>query len=99
MKLDLSRIKTTTKAIVVFFVFNLSMTQIQGARDFFIAHIFPLLVTHPKWSGTITSLFAIALALHRPQAQKLLHDVLGQQPDKPVEPGAQMDNVKVVTKP
>lgn len=99
MALDLTRIKKSTKGFVLFFLFNLSMTQIQGARDFVIANVLPAVAHHPKWGGAIVSLFGIALALHRPMAQKMLHDVFGDKPDVPADSGAQMDNVKVVTKP
>lgn len=99
MTVDLSRIKSSTKAMVVFFLFNMSLTQIQAARDFMITYVFPQLVHHPKLSGLMLSLFGMALSLHSPVAQKMLHNVFGGEPDILAVPGAQMDNVKVVTPP
>ena len=95
----LLRLKSSTKAIVVFFVFNITATQISAARDFAVKYLMPQLIRHPKLSGIIPSLFGIALALHRPGAQKFLHDAFDRKPDIAAVDGARMGPVEVIQKP
>jgi hypothetical protein len=97
MKFDFSKLNTKTKALLSFLLFNVSIAQWQQARDLMIAHVFPLLSAHPKWSAWILSAIAALIALHKPGVQTMLHDMLDPaKPDVPAVPGAKLDNVEVV---
>lgn len=88
------KLKASTWALLSFFLVNISLTQVEQARDF----IVPKLVHYPKLAGIVLSLFGIAILLHRPQVQKFIEQASTGHPLIPAEPGAQIDDVKVVTK-
>jgi hypothetical protein len=77
MPIDTSKLKTSTKAWVAFFMLNITASQIQVARTYVVNNVLPALIHHPKWGALIVSGFGLALALHRPEVQNLykkLHD-------------------------
>jgi hypothetical protein len=93
MPIDFSKLKKQTVAIVGFFLFNISASQIAAFRN----QILPMLVGHPRISSTVISLIGIALTLHSPMTQNFLHKLYGaSEPDVPAVPGAELDGVEVV---
>jgi hypothetical protein len=95
----IARMKKSTIGIASFFLFNIGATQIETTRDLVVKYVFPMLIHHPRWGGIITSAFGLALLLHRPGAQKRLHDLLGKKPDVPAEPGETMGRAEVIVEP
>lgn len=69
MKLNIDKIKISTKAIVTAIATGTSLLQVQEFRDFAIK----LAIKHPHIGSILVGLTTIAVALHNPQVQKFLH--------------------------